>query len=163
MDDARGRDRDEPDGEDVEAAAQAFLTASRALLGIAVRSVAAAPVPLTVPQHRLLVLVASDGGRRVGALADDLGVNQSNASRLVDRLERQGLVRRVRDVEDGRAATVDLTGAGRRVMEAVNRHRLAALRPVLEQMDPDLRGRAVEVLQAFNAAAREADAAIWPI
>ena len=62
-------------------AAHALLDVSRVLMGITLRAVAAAPVALTVPQHRVLLTIASDGPRRVGALADDLGVNQSNASR----------------------------------------------------------------------------------
>jgi DNA-binding MarR family transcriptional regulator len=145
--------------EDLRAAAKAFLTASRALMGISVRSVAASPVPLTVPQHRLLVLVASDGPRRVGTLADDLGVNQSNASRLVDRLGKLGLVRRVRDLEDGRASMVELTPSGRDVLEEVNSHRLHAVMEVLQEISPERRFRAAEALRDFNEAAHEA--AIW--
>jgi DNA-binding MarR family transcriptional regulator len=148
--------------EDLRAAGKAFLTASRALMGISVRSVAASPLPLTVPQHRLLVLVASDGPRRVGALADDLGVNQSNASRLVDRLGRLGLVRRVRDVEDGRASMIELTPSGRDVLEEVNSHRLHAVMEVLQEMSPEMRLRAAEALHEFNEAAHEADAIWWP-
>jgi DNA-binding MarR family transcriptional regulator len=148
--------------EDLRAAGNAFLTASRALMGISVRSVAASPVPLTVPQHRLLVLVAADGPRRVGTLADDLGVNQSNASRLVDRLCRLGLVRRVRDLEDGRASMVELTPSGRDVLEEVNSHRLHAVMEVLQEISPETRFRAVEALREFNDAAHEADAIWWP-
>ena len=146
------------DGWDVDEAAAALLTTSRALLGISVRSVAAAPVPLTVPQHRLLVMVSADGPRRVGTLAQDLGVNQSNASRLVDRLVAQGLVRRAPDLEDGRATVVELTGAGRRVLDSVTEHRLQELRAVVAEMSPASRALAVEVLGEFNAAAHEADA-----
>jgi DNA-binding MarR family transcriptional regulator len=149
-------------GEDLRAAGQAFLTASRALIGISVRSVAASPVPLTVPQHRLLVLVASDGPRRVGTLADDLGVNQSNASRLVDRLGKLGLARRVRDIEDGRASMVELTPAGRDVLEEVNSHRLHAVMEVLQEISPERRFRAAEALREFNEAAHEAEAIWWP-
>jgi DNA-binding MarR family transcriptional regulator len=148
--------------EDLRAAGTAFLTASRALMGISVRSVAASPVPLTVPQHRLLVLVASDGPRRVGTLADDLGVNQSNASRLVDRLGKLGLVRRVRDLEDGRASMVELTRSGRDVLEEVNSHRLHAVMEVLQGVSPETRLRAAEALREFNEAAHEADAIWWP-
>jgi DNA-binding MarR family transcriptional regulator len=143
---------------DAEAAAAAFMTASRALLGISLRSVAAAPVPLTVPQHRLLVLVSSDGPRRVGTLADDLGVNQSNASRLVARLAEQGLVQRVADPADGRVSVVEATAAGRRVLDAVSEHRLRELRAVVAGMPPASWRPAVEVLHAFNAAAHEAEA-----
>ena len=51
------------------AAARALLDTGRMLLGITLRAVAAAPVPLTVQQHRVLVMIAADGPRRVGALA----------------------------------------------------------------------------------------------
>lgn len=144
---------------DAEAAAAAFMTASRALLGMSLRSVAAAPVPLTVPQHRLLVLVSADGPRRIGTLADDLGVNQSNASRLVDRLAEQGLVQRVTDPTDRRASVVEATAAGRRVMDAVSEHRLRELRVVVDAMPPKTWRPAVQVLRAFNAAAHESEAA----
>jgi len=139
----------------LEMAAGAFLTASRALMGISLRSMAAAPVPLTVPQHRLLVLLSGDGARRVGALAEDLGVNQSNASRLVDRLVALELVRKVRDPEDGRASVVALAPAGRRLLRVVNDYRLRELREVVAQMAPASRAKAVEVLAEFNAAAHE--------
>jgi DNA-binding MarR family transcriptional regulator len=140
---------------DVETTAAAFLTTARALLGITLRSVAAAPVPLTVPQHRLLVLVAADGPRRTGALAEDLGVNQSNVSRLVDRLSSQGLARRAQDPEDGRASLVDVTAAGRAVLEAVNELRMAELRRIVRGMTPESRQAARAALRAFNEAAHE--------
>ena len=143
---------------DAEAAAVAFMTASRALLGMSLRSVAAAPVPLTVPQHRLLVLVSADGPRRIGTLAADLGVNQSNASRLVARLVDQGLVRRVTDPADGRASVVEATAEGRRVLDAVSEHRLRELRAVVAAMPSTSWRPAVQVLHAFNAAAHEAEA-----
>ena len=63
----------------------AFVTASRALVGIAVHSVGAAPVEITVAQFRLLVLVAPEEKRTIGDIAELLGVNQSNASRHCDR------------------------------------------------------------------------------
>ena len=115
-------------------AARALLDVSRALMGITLRAVAAAPVTLTVPQHRVLLTIATDGPRRVGALADDLGVNQSNASRIVDRLVGQGLVHRTRDVEDGRASLVALTPDGQGVLQAVHQHRLTALLDVVARI-----------------------------
>ncbi len=143
---------------DAEDAALAFMTASPALLGISLRSVAAAPVPLTVPQHRLLVLVSSDGPRRVGTLADDLGVNQSNASRLVARLAAQGLVRRIEDPGDRRASLVGVTDVGQHVLDAVSVLRLRELRAVVGAMRPETWDLAVQVLSEFNAAAPETEA-----
>src|SRR3954471_24051863 len=76
--------------------ADAFITVSRALVGIAVRSVNAAPVEVTLTQHRLLVLLATGGDQTVKALAEQLQVNASNASRLCDRLQKLDLVARDR-------------------------------------------------------------------
>ncbi|WP_344341640.1 hypothetical protein, partial [Streptomyces rhizosphaericus] len=56
-----------------------FITAGRALVALAVRSINAAPVEVTLVQHRVLVLLASRGEQSVNALADELGVNASNA------------------------------------------------------------------------------------
>ena len=58
-----------------------LLDVSRALVGIAVYSVNAAPVDISVTQYRLLAVVASAGPRTIGEVATLLGVAQSNASR----------------------------------------------------------------------------------
>lgn len=146
-----------PRGED--AAVAAFVTASRALVGMSVRSIEAAPVALTVPQHRVLVLVSHEA-RRVGALADELGVNQSNASRVVDRLVAAGLVERVVDPVDRRASVVALSEAGRSVLAVVTDRRAAELRAVVARMSPAAREQAVAALAEFNAAAHETDASV---
>ena len=147
------------DGRD--ALAEALVTAGRALVGIAVRSVNSAPVELTLVQHRLLVLLATGGDQAVGALAEQLGVNASNASRLCDRLERLGLLARVRSARDGRSVDVSLTPAGRRVFETVRAHRLRDVRRVLDRMsDHDARA-AVDALTAFNDAADEHGESQW--
>lgn len=127
-----------PDAEvdEVDEAALALLDASRVLMGITLRAVAASPVPLTVPQHRLLVVISVRGPQRIGALAADLGVNQSNASRLVDRLVDQGLLARASDPEDGRASLVSLTDAGTAALDAVNELRLDQLRELVQDLSP---------------------------
>ncbi len=140
---------------------ESFVTASRALVGIAVRSVAAASPPITVPQHRVLVLLAAEEELTVGEVGELLGIAQSNASRLVDRLQRLDLVRRQRGADDGRVVSVGITAAGRRVVEKVMDHRRSEVAAVLEGVP---RRRAVEMvaaLEAFNAAARERGADAW--
>ena len=122
--------------DEVDEAALALLDASRVLMGITLRAVAASPVPLTVPQHRLLVVISVRGPQRIGALAADLGVNQSNASRLVDRLVDQGLLARATDPEDGRASLVSLTDAGTTALDVVNQLRLEQLRELVQDLSP---------------------------
>jgi DNA-binding MarR family transcriptional regulator len=58
------------------------------------------------------------GPARVSAIADDLHVDCSVASRQVNALEGAGLVRRVPDPGDGRAQLVHLTEAGRAELTA---------------------------------------------
>jgi DNA-binding MarR family transcriptional regulator len=143
--------------------ADAFLTASRALAGMTVRSLNAAPVEVTLAQHRLLVLLGTGGDQTVGALALQLEVNPSNASRLCDRLQRLGLVSRDRSARDGRAVDVSLTAAGRELLETVRTYRRHEVQRVLESMSDVDVDAAVKALTAFGEAAHELGEAEWTI
>ena len=72
-------------------------------------------------------LLACDGDMRLGQLADRLAIDAPGVTRKVQQLEREGLVSRTPDPEDGRASRVRLTPDGRRVMDrllAAKRERL---------------------------------------
>jgi DNA-binding MarR family transcriptional regulator len=77
---------------------------------------------VTVAQARLAQRIAEDG-TRLTELADRAGVTKQTASLLVAALEREGLVERVPDPEDGRARLIRLSARGReaaqRAMEVV--------------------------------------------
>lgn len=77
---------------------------------------------VTVAQSRLAQRIAEDG-TRLTELADRAGVTKQTASLLVAALEREGLVERVPDPEDGRARLIRLSARGReaaqRAMEVV--------------------------------------------
>ena len=77
---------------------------------------------VTVAQARLAQRIAEDG-TRLTELADRAGVTKQTASLLVAALEREGLVERVPDPEDGRARLITLSARGReaaqRAMEVV--------------------------------------------
>jgi DNA-binding MarR family transcriptional regulator len=144
-----------PMTDDLDELAAAFVTASRALLGIAIRSVQAAPVAVTVPQHRVLVLLDADGTQSVGAIAQQLGVNPSNATRVCDRLQRLELIERARSTRDGRAVEISITEAGRAVVDAVTAYRTAEVSRLLGDMPPDLATAALAAMREFNRAAHE--------
>src|SRR4051812_31329796 len=99
--------------------ADAFITASRALIGMAIRSVDSAAEEVTIAQHRVLVLLAGRGPQTVGDIAAELAVNPSNATRHCERLSRMGLVSKQRSRSDGRIVEVTLTRAGKRLLDAV--------------------------------------------
>jgi hypothetical protein len=94
-----------------QAAVDAVLTASRAVVAIATRSLGAAAEETTIAQYRALVVLASRGPQRMAGLAGALGVAPSTAGRMCDRLVRKGLIRRHRARADRRSVLVSVTPA----------------------------------------------------
>src|SRR2546423_13114426 len=71
---------------------------------------------LTLSQYSLLSGLADRPGARVRELAVGAGVTASTATRILDTLERRGIVRRTRARDDRRAVTVTLTDVGRELL-----------------------------------------------
>lgn len=136
-----------------EDAVSAFLDAGRALVGIAVHSVNAAPFDLTVTQYRLLAVVAASGPLAITEVGILLGVVQSNATRHCDRLQRLGLLERRRSAEDRRVVLVHLTDSGQEVVEFVTELRREQIRAVLATMSRSEQKRALLAVAQFNTAA----------
>ncbi len=82
----------------------------------------------------LSVLVFA-GPLSLGELARAEQVQPPTMSRIVAALERQRLVRRQPDTEDGRAVRLAATAAGRRLLLAGKARRVAALVALLELAD----------------------------
>jgi DNA-binding MarR family transcriptional regulator len=141
---------------------EALLAAARALVGMAIRTVDEGPMPVTVAQHRVLVLLEDSGGLSVNDVAARLGVDQSNASRHCSRLDELGLVTRRTATRDRRSVELALTAAGRRQVAAVRESRLRWARAVLDRLPDERADHLVESLQAFAAAAREESPGLAP-
>lgn len=139
----------------------AFTTASRVLVGVAVRSIEAADPPVTATQHRLLVTLAARGPQLVGEHASALKINSSNATRHCDRLEHKGLVTRRPSVHDDRAVEVSISSTGQDLLAAVTRTRRAEPTRVLDAMPLETGQAALAALLAFNSAAEEPTDAEW--
>ncbi len=86
----------------------AVLLASRALVGVAARSLAEVEDEVTLPQFRALVVLASHE-RNLGELAEALDVHPSSATRLCTRLEAKGLITRRPATQSRRELLVSLT------------------------------------------------------
>ncbi len=67
---------------------------------------------LTLSQYALLQGLADGGRARVVELANAAGVTAPTATRILDALERRGIVERRRVAEDRRGVTITLTPAG---------------------------------------------------
>jgi DNA-binding MarR family transcriptional regulator len=84
-------------------------------------------VGLTLQQHQALLFIIGYPGREqvtIGELAERLQVRHHSAVGLVDRLEEQGLVKRIPNAEDRRQVFIGLTEKGFAVLESLaNTHR----------------------------------------
>ena len=81
-----------------------------------------------------LVAIGANPGVRAGQLGDALLIRRSNMTKLVDALERRGLVRRLPSDLDRRSVELSLTPAGAatvaKIMPEVMAHEAAALAPL---------------------------------
>ncbi|MGM1065138.1 MarR family winged helix-turn-helix transcriptional regulator [Saccharothrix sp. Mg75] len=80
----------------------------------------------------LHVVARTPGGVRVGDLAVALRVTVGGTSKLVDRAERAGLLERLPDPDDRRAARVALTDAGATALAAATTTYDAAVADLLD-------------------------------
>ncbi|MDQ4132737.1 MAG: MarR family transcriptional regulator [Actinomycetota bacterium] len=147
---------------DLTAVADAVLVASRVLVAVAAQSLADLD-DMTLPQYRSLVVLASRGPQNLSSLADILAVNPSTATRVTDRLVQRGLVRRDTSAQSRREIVLEVTPAGREVVQTVTRRRRAALARIVRRLSEAQRSQLVEALTAFGEAAGEVPEQAWSL
>ena len=99
--------------------------------------------------------VLSEGGARVGELAGGIGIDETTATRLVDRLEALGLVERQSLKGDRRVTIVRLTASGEKVVGEVARRREQFFSEVLAALEPEERAELVRLTAKAAEALRE--------
>jgi len=82
---------------------------------------------ISAPRLSALSVLVFGGPRTIGELAKVEQVRVPTMSRLVATLEADGLLRRVLDASDRRVVRVEATTAGRTLLHAGQRRRVAAL------------------------------------
>jgi DNA-binding MarR family transcriptional regulator len=91
-----------------------FVRAHRCLIREIERRLAAAELPAYAWYDALWGLESGpEGTRRMSELADVMAIERYNLTRLVDRLEAEGLVTRSRASDDGRGAYAAITESGK--------------------------------------------------
>ena len=152
-----------PSATDIDMVTESLLTASRALVAVAERSLAAVDESVTLPQYRVLLVLASRGPQLMGQLAEALGVHQSTATRVCDRLVGKALVERSSGHSSRREVRIDLTLQGRRIVHEVSAARRVDIEQIVGRIPPALRAATVEALTAFNDAAGEIPQPSWTL
>ena len=131
------------------------VLASRALLAVVARSMAAALEEVTLPQFRIFVLLSAHGPLRTGTLAEQAGVHPSTVSRTSDRLVKGRWIRRIANPDSRREVLLELTSKGARLVADVTTRRAQELDAILVRVPTRQRRRVFEGFAAFCSAAGE--------
>lgn len=144
-----------PPADDVDAVTSAVLTASRLLVAVSARSLTAVEEQVTLPQFRMLVVLATHGEMKLVTLAGRLTVNSSTAMRMVDRLAAAGLIDRQVNPANRREIVLCLTESGRRIVDDVTARRRRDIAAIVTRMPAEQRSGLVTALRAFTNAGDE--------
>lgn len=132
--------------------AAAIDAAAEALVGV-LDSAARHSVSVSPTQLRALSLIMTHPDTNVNRLAELLDVVPSSASRLCDRLEAVGLLRRVADPRDRREVRLVPTAAGEALLRELTERRHQAVQAVLDRMPNRVQHELLLALLAFTQAA----------
>jgi DNA-binding MarR family transcriptional regulator len=87
---------------------------------------------------------------KLSQLAVSVGLNPTMLSRVVARVEDQGLVHRLADLSDGRVCRVEVTEAGRQLHDRVRSERTDVLSSELDLLSPPDRQAVIAALPALE-------------
>jgi DNA-binding MarR family transcriptional regulator len=149
------------EAEAVLSALTGLIRTSRAIARRISEGVGASGTPVAV----LKVLAREDGHDRPGDLAVATGVAPSVVSRVLTRLEEDGLVSRRQDEADARSCRISLTERGTDHLARVQRQTAALLAPELAALDAEDRRqmpRLLGLLEQVLAGAADTAAASRP-
>lgn len=142
---------------------EAFLATSRALVGVAARSLADLEEDVTLTQYRVLIELAAHGPLRITDLSAGLGVDSSTATRMCDRLVRKELVQRRRIRTDRRGVRVALSASGRDLVRHVSQRRRSEIAKILRRLPESDLVPVLEALHIFADAAGEVPEQDWSL
>ncbi|MFI5659923.1 MarR family winged helix-turn-helix transcriptional regulator [Streptomyces sp. NPDC051684] len=112
---------------------------------------------LSALQLHALLTARTAPGINLGTLAETLDTVPSAASRLCDRLEAAGLIRREPAPADRRSIGLTLTRRGHDALDAVSARRERLLTEVLDRMPEHTRRQLLAGLHGFATASRASE------
>ncbi|WP_422756342.1 MarR family winged helix-turn-helix transcriptional regulator [Micromonospora sp. WMMD708] len=142
--------------------AAAIDAAAEALVGVLDSATSRHQVAVPPTQLRVLALIRDRPETNVNGLAELLDVVPSSASRLCDRLEATGLLRRTPDPRDRREVRLVLTAAAVTLLTELRERRHRAVQAVLDRMPPRAQHELLLALLAFGQAAAAGTPTVQP-
>ena len=113
---------------------------------------------LTLPQIRILYMLSS-GPARITDISQAQGMARANASAMVERLVRKGLVERVPYPKDRRVALACLTNEGRDAAGRITRSESAVVERITKVLSDDELEVVARALEIIDQGAKRLDAA----
>ncbi|WP_035796813.1 MarR family winged helix-turn-helix transcriptional regulator [Kitasatospora mediocidica] len=137
---------DSPAQEEIDA----FQTAARDLIGVALRSLDVLAGQVSLPQFRMLLALRDLGRCPSSHVAQALGLGASSVTRLADRLHVSGHIARGADAHHRGVVTLELTALGHHVVSEVLDWRHQEFARILARLEPGQRAATAEGLRAFH-------------
>jgi DNA-binding MarR family transcriptional regulator len=134
---------------------EVMQAATRVLTGVALRSVDVLGGAVTLPQLRMLAVLADLGRCRSVQVARALGLEASTVTRLADRLVAAGHVTRGSEPGHRGVVTLELTATGRQLVSQVAVWREQELARILQQIPAAKRIQLTDALRQLVEAAGE--------
>lgn len=105
---------------------------------------------ITPPQFIALQWLFEHGDMTIGDLSNKMYLAFSTTTDLVDRMEKNELVKRVRDEKDRRVVRIHLLAEGERVIEEVIDKRRDYLQEVVQNFNPEELSTFTELLSKLH-------------
>jgi DNA-binding MarR family transcriptional regulator len=132
---------------------ETLQAATRVLAGVALRSVDVLDGAVTLPQFRMLAVLADLGRARSAQVARALGLDASTVTRLADRMVAAGYVSRGSEPGHRGVVTLELTATGKDLVDQVAAWREQELARIYRQLPPTGQAQLSRVLRQLVKAA----------
>ncbi|MFC7440787.1 MarR family winged helix-turn-helix transcriptional regulator [Laceyella putida] len=93
--------------------------------------------PITPPQFNALLWLSDEGDMTIGELSQKMFLACSTMTDLIDRMEKNGVVERVRDERDRRVVRIHLLEKGREIIDEVLQARRQYLAEILSHLSDE--------------------------
>lgn len=117
---------------------------------------------ISLTQCYALEALVRRGPSTLNALAAELRLDKSTASRVVAALQRKGYVARARHPGDARAVLLDATPAGRRLHDRIRNDRIAERMELLAGSPPEVREGITAIMRRLADITRQRMACASP-
>ncbi len=108
------------------------------------------PIGITLPQAMILIHLHERKTLRLSELAEHLKMTCSNCSVICQRLEKSGMISRIRDRQDQRAVNLQLTPRAQEVMETLSTQMTCMQQNLLKNATLEERLKIAEGLRLLN-------------